>query len=396
MARQEHVLTVFVASPADVADERGKLEDVIRELNLTWSRELSVRLDLVRWETHAYPGMAVDPQAVINEQIPDDFDIFVGIMWCRYGTVTGRAGSGTVEEFERAKARYDADPACVKLMVYFKDEQLQPSRIDPNQLAKVDGFRNSLGDEGALYWRFTEIDQFEQLIRLHLTRQVQAWKKTFGQPGATVEARPTAAGVVPLENGQEGDDLGILELVEISEDRFEELRSISERIAKATENLGEKMEDRTAEMETLRRDSQGNANRKDAKRLMTKAASDMEQYTAHVEAELPLFSDALNTGMNSLVRATTMSVDVKSDDADTDQAKQGLDVIVNLLGVLATIILSTGEFRRTIAAMPRLTTDLNRARRGVTGVLDRLLEEFEKGERLLEESEKVIRELLDE
>ena len=114
MPRQEHVLTAFVASPSDVVDERTKLEDVIREFNLTWSRELSVRLDLVRWETHAYPGAGDDAQAVINEQIHDDYDLFVGIIWCRYGTPTERAGSGTVEEFKRAKARYDADPSSTQ------------------------------------------------------------------------------------------------------------------------------------------------------------------------------------------------------------------------------------------------------------------------------------------
>ncbi len=73
MARQEHVLSVFVASPGDVEAKRCKLEDVIRELNVTWSRELDVRLDLVRWETHAYPGMGTDAQDVINAQIPDDY-----------------------------------------------------------------------------------------------------------------------------------------------------------------------------------------------------------------------------------------------------------------------------------------------------------------------------------
>ena len=137
MARQEHVISVFVASPDDVDDERGKLEEVIREFNVTWRRELGVCFDLVRWETHAYPGTGVDAQAVINEQVSDDFDLFVGIMWCRYGTQTGRAGSGTIEEFERAKARYDEDPSCVKLMVYFKDEPIPPSRLDLSQLAKV-------------------------------------------------------------------------------------------------------------------------------------------------------------------------------------------------------------------------------------------------------------------
>lgn len=396
MARQEHVLTVFVASPGDVEEERGKLEDVIRELNMTWSRELGVRLDLVRWETHAYPGMGIDAQAVINEQIPDEFDLFVGIMWCRYGTPTGRAGSGTVEEFERAKARHDTHPSSVKLMVYFKDEQIPPSRLDPNQLAKVNEFRDSLGDEGALYWTFTGLDRFEKLIRLHLTRQVQAWKRRLNQPDMSVTAEPAETSVAEEEPKGEGDDVGILDLMEIFEDRFEELTNISERIGKATEDLAHKMNDRTADMQKLPRDCQGNANRKDAKRLIARAASDMEQYTARVEAEVPLFNDALNTGMNSLIRAATMSVDLNSDDDDAEEGKEVLAAIVTLRGVLATAKESISEFRATMAAMPRMTTDLNRARRGVTGALDRLLEEFTNGETLLGESEKVVRELLGE
>lgn len=48
VARQEHVLTIFVASPGDVSDERTILEEVISELNITWSRDLGIRLDLVR------------------------------------------------------------------------------------------------------------------------------------------------------------------------------------------------------------------------------------------------------------------------------------------------------------------------------------------------------------
>lgn len=392
MARQEHVLSVFVASPGDVEAERGKLEDVIRELNVAWSRELGVRLDLVRWETHAYPGIGVDAQEVINDQIPDDYDLFVGIMWCRYGTPTGRAGSGTVEEFDRAKARYDFDSNSVRLMIYFKDEPIPPSQLDPNQLAKVNEFRDSLGDEGALYWKFNEIDQFEKLIRLHLTRQVQAWKNRSIATDTKVDSytddqEPTL---------QEDDDEGILDLMDVFEDKFAELTEISQRIATATEELGKKMMDRTAEMERLPKDAQGNANRKDAKRFIAKAASDMTQYTTRIEAELPLFSDAMNTGMNSFIKAATMSVDLNSDDDDIQQAKEGLDAVVSLRSVLATSKESMNEFRETITTLPRMTTNLNRAKRGTTSALDRLLAEFTNGEVLLKESEKVILDLLGE
>lgn len=390
MARQEHVLSVFVASPGDVEAERGKLEDVIRELNVTWGRDLSVRLDLVRWETHAYPGIGADAQDVINHQIPEDFDIFIGIMWCRYGTPTGRAGSGTVEEFDRAKARHDAEPNSVHLMIYFKDAPIAPSQLNTEQLSKVNAFRNSLGSEGTLYWKFTKLEGFEKLIRLHLTRQVQAWKN---RTKATAQTNKAGSLEEP-EPSPSDDDEGILDLIDVFEDRFAELVEIAARIANATEEIGQKMTGRTAEIAALPRDPQGNANRKDAKRLIAKAASDMEHYTSRIEAELPLFRDAMNTGMDSFVKAATMSVDLTTSGEDFEQAKEGLNGIITVREALETSKKSMSEFRETVAALPRMTTELNRAKRGVTNMLDSLIAEFTNGETLITESEKVIRDLL--
>src|SRR5713226_3508562 len=110
MARSETVVTAFLASPSDVEAERAKLEDVVQELNLTWSKTLGMRLDLLRWETHAYPGVGHDAQDVINQQIGDEYDIFIGIMWGRFGSSTERADSGTEEEFRRARERHEKNP----------------------------------------------------------------------------------------------------------------------------------------------------------------------------------------------------------------------------------------------------------------------------------------------
>lgn len=392
MARQEHILTVFVASPGDVNSEREKLEDVIRELNVTWSRELGVRLDLVRWETHAYPGIGVDAQDVINEQITEDYDIFVGIMWCRYGTPTDRAGSGTVEEFNRAKARHDNDPSCVQMMIYFKDEPMAPSQLDPEQLTKVNVFRESLGTEGMLYWKFNGIDHFEKLIRLHLARQVQVWKSRAGVPANT----NVAESVTQPESSLTEDDDGILDLMELFEDRFADLREIGIRITAATEEIGQKMTDSAAEIKALPRGPNGYANRKDAKRSIAKTAMDMKLYTARIEAELPLFRDAMNIGMNSFMKAITMSGDITTTEEDFQQTKEGLDAVMKLRGTIATAKQSTSMFRETVAALPRMTKELNRAKRAVTKVHDKLLAEFTNGETLLTESEKIIRDLIGE
>jgi hypothetical protein len=116
--------SALVASPGDVAEERDLLEDVVRELNQTVFSAMGTHLELVRWETHAVPSAGADPQSTINEQLGDDFDIFIGILWHRFGTPTPRAGSGTAEEFERAYSRYQEDSSSIAIMVYFKSSAI--------------------------------------------------------------------------------------------------------------------------------------------------------------------------------------------------------------------------------------------------------------------------------
>jgi hypothetical protein len=101
------ILKVFVASPNDVIEERIALAKLIGDINdvlVYLAPEKQLRLELVPYETHAYPDLG-RPQDVINREIPIDYDIFVGIMCKRVGRPTDTADSGTVEEFSRACQR---------------------------------------------------------------------------------------------------------------------------------------------------------------------------------------------------------------------------------------------------------------------------------------------------
>ena len=110
MAKSVTLFNVFVASPSDLIEERDLLSDVINELNHTTANILSIKLELIRWETDTFPSFGNDAQDVINKQIEDDYDIFIGIIGSKFGTPTKRFGSGTLEEFNRAyeKARQDS------------------------------------------------------------------------------------------------------------------------------------------------------------------------------------------------------------------------------------------------------------------------------------------------
>lgn len=394
MPRQEQVFSVFVASPGDVQEERERLEEIVRELNLAWGRELGIRLDLVRWETHAYPGIAEDPQAVINEQIPQDYDLFIGIMWSRYGTPTGRVGSGTVEEFQKAKQRFDEDPASVKIMFYFKDAPLAPSEIDTEQLARVKAFQRSLGQEGALHWKFKDIKEFEKILGLHITRQVQAFKhaEALKTPTPLKEELPAENQV---DSDQlESEDLGLIDFVEIYEERFKELGEIGERLGKSTVELGERFTARTKEMQEAT--ERGELDRKLVKRLMERAAADMDQYVERVEAEIPLFSLNLDEGMNALIDSTKLMVEFGVSESDRTQAIGALEAMVTLRETLTSTENSITQFRMSVSSMPRMTSVLNKSKRRVIAVLDRLIEQWRTSQRLTREAEQAISNIIQE
>jgi hypothetical protein len=58
MAQQQTKLQVFLASPSDVKAERDRLGAVCDELNSTIAAERDLCLEIVRWETHTWPGLA--------------------------------------------------------------------------------------------------------------------------------------------------------------------------------------------------------------------------------------------------------------------------------------------------------------------------------------------------
>jgi hypothetical protein len=178
MTKTEQVLSIFLASPGDVICEREQVDTFVDEWNDLWSGEVGVHLKLVRWETHAFPAAGADGQDVINRQIDDEYDVFLGIMWKRFGTPTGRAASGTVEEFERAQRRQRANGAP-QLMFYFK--KVGSDTAEAGQLQAINEFRDRLAKDGLLYWQFIDTKQFGQLVRVHLTRHIQNWIKLYRQ-----------------------------------------------------------------------------------------------------------------------------------------------------------------------------------------------------------------------
>lgn len=160
-------MRVFIASPGDTQKERDSLPRVIEELNTTLGQHLRFVAELVRWETHCYPAMG-RPQGVINEQI-GEYDIFIGIMWKRFGSPTGVAESGTEEEFNLAYERWRQDNSLHIAFYFCTAEASWNSKEELEQAAKVLDFKNELRRGKALVWEYQEADALAETVRRHLS-----------------------------------------------------------------------------------------------------------------------------------------------------------------------------------------------------------------------------------
>lgn len=189
---QSQLIKIFMASPSDVREERETLASLIREVNdvlafLAPKRQL--RLELMRYETHTYPdyGRAQD---VINRQIPQDYDVFVGVMWKRCGTPTATSQSGTIEEFNRALTRRE-QTGRPTIMFYFCDEAFSPPRgEDLEQYSRVVRFREELESKGYTL-TYPDRKSFRDYVRGGLLRAIADISKLNEVAGISVDSKQT-------------------------------------------------------------------------------------------------------------------------------------------------------------------------------------------------------------
>lgn len=382
MAKTHTILQVFVASPGDVADERTLLEDVVSEFNNTWGNRNNVMLELLKWETHSRPGFGADPQDVINDQIGDEYDIFIGIMWGRFGSPTKRAESGTEEEFNRAYARLSDSPDSIQIMFYFKDAGIPPSKIDATQLQKVQEFKKKISDEyGGLYHSFETPEQFQSSVRMHLSKVVQDWldanasttPRTAKDISASQENDPSMKD--PLSNllalETEADEDGIIELVELANETMAEVTNVVERMSEATTALSEKFTQLTDEANEV---AASGPDMKAAKRVSNKAADDLEVFVKRMSVEIVEFNKQSTRAMDTFGNIAMISEnDLNEKPDDIAVARANMQTYTNAVSTSAD---SLTEFRDTIFKLPRMTTAFNRARKRAVAVMDDLLNQL--------------------
>lgn len=166
MKKNRSIIKIFLASPGDLVNERRAAKRIVEEENRNHANAVGYQVELVGWEdTVAQHGRA---QEIINRDL-DQCDYFVGMVWKRWGTPPGPAGtaytSGFEEEYERSQSRFERS-SRPRISILFKDIGEEDKRDAGPQLKQVLEFKKRFTEEyrGA-YQTFGELRDFEERFR---------------------------------------------------------------------------------------------------------------------------------------------------------------------------------------------------------------------------------------
>jgi hypothetical protein len=174
-------ITVFVACPSDMANEKGLLERVIASLNQTLGDHTGLMLELKEWSS-VIPSMG-RPENVILDELPvQEWDIFVGLMWLKFGQPTGnkdkvtrkKYSSGTEEEFTLAYKSWSKNGRPNIMFYRCIRAPKTITQINSIQYRKVEKFFAQFdavkGKHPGLYKEFDQAIDFEREVNKHFAK----------------------------------------------------------------------------------------------------------------------------------------------------------------------------------------------------------------------------------
>lgn len=195
MAQDYQKLRIFIASPGDVAEERERVTRVVNAMNRSGgiAERLGLTLEPLAWDTHASPDAGRPEGVILNQLNPAEWHVFIGILWTRFGTRTGKVDpatgadfkSGTEEEFKEAlQYREKAGTGWPKIMFYRCLRPPDLLELDGRQYQLVQDFFLEFAADGAhpgLVKSYVKGEDFETQVRNDLERAVLDYADTLKQ-----------------------------------------------------------------------------------------------------------------------------------------------------------------------------------------------------------------------
>lgn len=358
-----------MASPSDLDEERFAVEEVIAELNLTYSPVNNLVIELLKWETHSAPGISNShPQKIINQDIGNDYDLFLGIIWKKFGTQTGEAESGTQEEFNNAINKFKLDNNSVQILFYFKNAAPRNiNEIDPEELMKIRDFKKSIQQQKILYSEFNSVDDFKNSLRIHIPKRLNTLIEN--NKSGIVETLPV------LLNNVEEDDLGILDYGEMFQYSLNDSTVSMLKINDYTESIGREISEKASQI--TKASMASNPNRALINELMKRTAKLLKDYSNRLEIETPIFYNSFEEAIKAGTNVINLTDDFYTENTINELEETKKSILI-LRKNTPSAIEGMTSFYTSIKELPRIQVDINQAKKMLMVQLEDLIMKLEK------------------
>lgn len=349
MPRETIIYDIFLSSPGDVVEERKFIVQTAQEWNSLHSQSRGCFINVLTWEDVVAPALRDRPQSAINDQIGDTYDAYLGLMWSRFGSSTGVAESGTVEEFERALERFRSGEN-VHVAMLFKTTDIPTAILDGQQFDKVRSFRQRYSDEGGMYRTFTDLESLRILVN-------RIFESVVAGAGALAVAQSSQIAEVSDESAEGAyGEIGLIEwnqrLSEFANVQAAFLSGWADRMQRNTAITN----DSVGLMEDMAK--VGGVDPVAVNNIMRRMADSLDEIT-----------DFLNTGIedyiindDEIINLVSIGFDLFKDFPDESNKLDFRESLEELLRVSGESERSSNSLLETINGIPRLSQIFNKSR----------------------------------
>ena len=159
MKNDTNKIKILIACPSDAENIKELIEQCCTNINTEIQMESKLEFEILHWRKSVSAIITGErPQDIINREYEEqEYDVFIGIFWKRFGDRQTNGKTPTEEEFERAlngKKKNDK-PKIVKIYFKLDEESLPRNREELVQIGEILDFKDRLKDLG-LYAEFYE------------------------------------------------------------------------------------------------------------------------------------------------------------------------------------------------------------------------------------------------